>query len=71
MSVEKIKKLIVSNVGKEINFRYNGARNQVEEFRGKIVSCYNSVFIIELEETSVIKSFAYIDILIGNLEICL
>lgn len=71
MSIEKVKKLVTSNIGKKMNFRYNGARNQVEEFKGKIISCYNSVFIIELDGTPVIKSFAYTDVLIGNLEICL
>jgi len=71
MSVEKIKGFVVSNMGKQLNFRYNGARNQVEEFKGEILSSYRSVFIIKLEDSSVLKSFTYTDILIGNLEICL
>jgi len=59
-----------SNRGKLIHFKYNGARNQVEEFDGVIEDIYNAIFTIKLdEEKNKIKSFTYSDILTETLEI--
>ena len=41
---------------------------QSEEFFGKIIGAYPSIFIIELDN-KIIKSFSYSDLLINNLEI--
>ena len=48
-------------------FRYNGSRNQIEEFSGKITACYKFVFIIDTGD--IVKSFSYSDVLIGALDI--
>ena len=56
-------------VVKLFNFRYNGTRNQIEEFKGIIFSIYNNIFTIKTIEKEELKSFTYSDILIGNLEI--
>ena len=37
----KIKEIIQNNQGKLIKFKYNGARNQIEEFEGIINGIYN------------------------------
>lgn len=71
MTVDKIKSFVKSNMNQPINFRFNGSRNQIEEFTGKIVNIYKSIFIIEVDGTVVTKSFSYTDILIGNLELSL
>ncbi len=66
--IEKIKSEIKNNVGKTIKFKFNGTRNQVEEFTGKIESTYNYIFIIRLnDEKNTLKSFTYSDVLIENL----
>ena len=65
--IDKIKDNIVSLKGKKIKFRYNGSRNQIEEFEGIITNCYNFVFIIDVGNIN--KSFSYSDVLIGNLDI--
>ncbi len=70
MNIEKIKYVISNHIGDTINFRYNGSRNQIEEFSGVVLSSYPAVFTIELS-SGLVRSFAYTDILIGNLEICL
>lgn len=65
--ISKVKDNIYSLKDKKINFRYNGSRNQIEEFEGMITGCYNYVFVIDLGNMT--KSFSYSDVLIGVLEV--
>lgn len=68
--INKIKDDIKSKKGIELKFRFNGARNQIEEFDGIIVDTYNYIFTIKTtDEKEELKSFTYSDILIDNLEI--
>ena len=69
MNIDKIKNKIDLCVGKELNFKFNGARNQIEEFSGVIEDTYPSVFIVRLLSNNSIKSFSYSDILIHKLVI--
>ncbi len=68
MMLDNIKKLVILNKGIQHIFRFNGIRNQNEEFSGRIVGVYPAVFTIELNN-KVIRSFSYSDLLINNLEI--
>ena len=68
MTINKIKDIISENKNKVINFKYNGSRNQTEEFEGKIENIYKSIFTIRTGD-NITKSFSYTDILIGDLEI--
>mgnify|MGYP004684631641 FL=1 len=68
MMLDKIKNLVAENRGIKHVFRFNGIRNQNEEFIGKIVGVYPAIFTVELPN-KVIKSFSYTDLLINNLEI--
>ena len=54
--------------GKTIHFKYNGSRNQTEEFVGTIENAYNSVFTIKLIDNNGIKSFTYNDIINESLQ---
>ena len=65
--IEKIRNDMLQLRDKKIKFRYNGSRNQIEEFEGIIVNCYNYVFVIDLGYIK--KSFSYSDVLIGNLDV--
>ena len=68
--IGKIKNEINDYVGKPLQFRFNGARNQIEEFEGVIENTYNFIFTIKtLDESKRLKSFTYSDILTLNLEI--
>lgn len=68
--INKIKKDIENKKGKLLKFRFNGTRNQIEEFEGTIENVYNYIFTIKTSDTKEeIKSFTYSDILIENLEI--
>lgn len=68
MNLDSAKKKVYEMLGKQYKFVYRGARNQIEEFRGKIVKCYPSIFIIETDN-HVIKSFTYSDFIIRNIKI--
>lgn len=65
--IDMVKNRVVKYLGKDVMFRYNGSRNQVEEFSGRIINCYKYVFIIDTD--TIVRSFSYSDVLIGVLEI--
>lgn len=67
MNIEKVKNRIKKYEGARLNFRFNGSRNQVEEFQGEVVGIYSSIFIVKVVDTSMIKSFSYSDIVIKKL----
>ena len=68
MNKSIVKEKIKSIKGQKIHFKYNGSRNQIEEFDGIIDNTYNSVFIIRLTENQSIKSFSYNDIINESLQ---
>lgn len=65
--INKIRDTIILKKGELCKFRFNGARNQIEEFEGIIDGVYNYIFTIKTNKNEV-KSFSYSDVLIGNLE---
>lgn len=65
--IDKIRNDMLALKNKKIMFRYNGSRNQIEEFEGIITSCYNYIFIIDSDNIK--KSFSYSDVLIGVLDV--
>ena len=70
MNIKKIRMQLEQNKGKTLHFRFNGSRNQIEEFDGSIENTYNFIFTIKtIGDKERIKSFTYSDILIENLEI--
>lgn len=69
MNINAIKNNINSQKGKIIKFKYNGARNQIEEFSGTIENTYNAIFTIRLKDAAKIKTFTYSDVLTESLEL--
>ena len=68
--INKVKEDIKNKKGKKYHFRFNGARNQIEEFDGIITEVYNHIFIIKtIGNKNEIKTFTYNDVLIENIEI--
>lgn len=68
MNINVAKNMVRDNIGVRHSFVYKGVRNQNEEFEGVITKMFSAIFIIELSN-SVVKSFCYSDLLIGNLKI--
>lgn len=70
MNIDKIRRYISSNKGNTFAFKFKGARNQIDEFVGKIVESYNSIFTIKVVgKINRLKSYSYNDVLTNNLEI--
>ena len=69
MNISKIKRDISNIKGKVIHFKYNGIRNQIEEFDGIVENTYNSVFTIKICNKNSIKSFSYNDVITKSLQI--
>ena len=58
------------NKCKTLHYRFNGSRNQTEEFTGEIEGTYNYIFVIRTNnEPKQLKSFSYSDVLTESLEI--
>ena len=47
--ISKIKSELDNIVGKPMHFRFNGARNQIEEFEGSILNTYSDILTLHLE----------------------
>lgn len=67
MNIEKVRSKINSYKGQTMQFRFNGSRNQIEEFSATIIDTYPSVFIVKVIDSSLVKSFSYSDVLIRKL----
>ena len=67
MNIEKVKDKVATYKGQTLNFRFNGSRNQIEEFEGIIVGTYDSIFTIMTSDNNFLKSFSYSDILMKKL----
>ncbi len=70
MNIQKIKNNLESSKGKKLCFKFNGSRNQIEEFTGTIENTYNYVFLVKVDnDNEQIRSFSYTDVLTESLEI--
>ena len=67
MNIEKVRNKIDSYKGQTLQFRFNGSRNQIEEFSATIIGIYPSIFTVKVADSSLVKSFSYSDILIRKL----
>ena len=68
MNIEYAKKIINDNYMIRHHFVYKGARNQIDEFDGRIIKIFPVVFIVELDNGS-IRAFNYSDIITNSLKI--
>lgn len=70
MNIDMMRQKIKEKEGELLQFKFNGSRNQVEEFSGEIIKTYPAIFIIRLDDDSnQIKSFTYNDLVTESLEI--
>ena len=61
-SNEMIRDYLLPHVGKKVKIKYYLGRNKYESFCAKIVSVYNCLFLVKLEDNT-IKSFSFSDII--------
>lgn len=68
MNIDIVRSKIEDIKGKNHSFRFNGNRNQVEEFSGVITDTYPAIFLIQSSEDKV-RTFSYNDIITSSLQI--
>ena len=69
MNVDKVREEVELKTGEVLHFKFNGSRNQIQEFDGKIIETYSAIFVVKLVNEDNIKSFSYNDLITSNLEI--
>ncbi len=70
MNINTMREEIKKKEGEILHFKFNGSRNQIEEFTGEIIKTYPAIFLIRLEDQeNRIKSFSYSDLVTESLEI--
>ena len=69
MNVDKIRDEVKRQEGKTLHFKFNGSRNQIAEFDGKIIETYHSIFVVKLVGDDNIKSFSYNGLVTSRLDI--
>ncbi len=70
MNINVIRKEIQQRQGEILHFKFNGSRNQIEDFKGRIIQTYPAIFLVRLEDqNSKVKSFSYNDLVMESLEI--
>ena len=54
MNITKIKNMLEENASKNVRFKFNGNRNQIEEFDGRIINTYKYIFVVPSGATVVV-----------------
>lgn len=68
--ISEVKDTIKNNIGQSIVIKeFNRQRRQINEYTGKIVNVYDSVFLVDvsLNKYHINKSFSYVDFSIGDM----
>ncbi|MBQ9018798.1 MAG: hypothetical protein IJ097_00620 [Bacilli bacterium] len=68
MNLDYAKNKVMEQIGVNHKFMYKGCRNQTDEFEGKVIKCFPSIFLIQTDN-NIIKSFTYSDFIIKNIRI--
>ena len=69
MNINIVKNEIENKVGRDVIIKYNLGRNKIEKYKAKIKEVYNYIFIVEVEDSLELKSFAYSDIITKTIKI--
>jgi len=69
LNINLVKKELEKNIGKEVVIKYNLGRNKIEKYNAMIKELYNYIFIVEIKNSSELKSFMYSDIITNTIRI--
>ena len=69
MNIDIVKEELENNIGKEVYIKYNLGRNKIEKYNAIIKELYNYIFIVEIIDTSELKSFMYSDIITNTIKL--
>lgn len=71
MTVSQIKMDLCEHLGNKATIKYNLGRNKFEKYNVTIKELYDYIFLVECENSNstVIKSFSYIDVITKRIKI--
>ena len=69
MTRSQVKEQLYEYLGESVTIRYNLGRNKYEQYRVKIKELYNNIFLVELKDDNIIKSFSYNDVITKTIKI--
>lgn len=69
MNKTDIKNSLSDYIGCDVTIKYNLGRNKYESYRVKIKELYNNIFLVELNDKSLVKSFSYNDVITKTIKI--
>ncbi|MCI8445398.1 MAG: hypothetical protein HFG15_03055 [Bacilli bacterium] len=70
MTITKVKAELHNHVGDVVTLNYNLGRNKYETYEVIIKQLYNNIFLVQLkDQTSIVKSFSYTDIITKTIKI--
>lgn len=69
MTLREIKSKINNNIGKKVNIKCYLGRNKYEKYDVIIKDAYENIFIVQLIDNNIIKSFSYSDIITKTIKI--
>lgn len=66
---DAVKQVLSDYINKPVKIKYNLGRNKQEIYTAIIKNLYNCVFIVQLEDKNIIKSFSYADVITKTIKI--
>lgn len=69
MTKSEIIEKLNDHIGSYVTIKYNLGRNKYEKYHVKIKELYSNIFLVELKDDNVIKSFSYNDVITKTIKI--
>lgn len=69
MTKSEIMEKLNSHIGSYVTIKYNLGRNKYEKYHVKIKELYSNIFLVELKDDNIIKSFSYNDVITKTIKI--
>lgn len=69
MTKSEIMEKLNNHIGSYVTIKYNLGRNKYEKYLVKIKELYNNIFLVELKDDNIIKSFSYNDVITKTIKI--
>ena len=69
MTKSEIMEKLNDHVGSYVTIKYNLGRNKYAKYHVKIKELYSNIFLVELKDDNIIKSFSYNDVITKTIKI--
>ena len=69
MTIDSVKSKLGEYKGESVTIKCNLGRNKYEKYAATIKELYNNVFIVEIDNYHIVKSFSYTDVITKTIKI--